>query len=351
MRLLFRRAAVAALLLVLAGCSGGSGTAAAPPVFVPTPSPVPTATATATPNVQLPDSVARNAAQGALLAGSAAGVFVPVTGAPRLLSLRRASSRAPRTTTSCSNGFDEQDTTTGVNVTHIVVSLYDDAACTRLRQRATFDFSFGVDTSSASGTITSYDTSGHVTATETVSDAYFFSGGGFAQRKWTDAAGTSTTPFGHTSALCSFTVSQCTLAAITDGPGFETGVVLTATLPTVQPGAGSTVTIPFSGSVRLGTPGSMTIVDTQPFTPPSLTGGGTPVAISGTAAVTFGTTGPSSFTLAMVVGSTPVTGSFANGTATITVAGATATVNADGDGTIRYASGAIETIVDFRITG
>lgn len=345
MQSLLRRAAVPALLLILAGCSGGSGTGGTPPVGGPTATPTPTGVPL------VPDAAARNAAQGALLAASAAGLFVPVSGAPRPLSVRRASSRAPLATVPCSNGFDEQDTATGLNVTHIVVSLYDDAGCTRLRQRATFDFSFGIDTSDASGTIVSYDAAGHATATQTVTDFLFFSGGGFAQRHSADAAGTSTTPFAHSSGLCLFAVSQCTLAAVTDGAGFETGVTLTTTVPAAQAAPGSTVTIPFTGSVRLGTPGSIAIVD-QPFTPPALTGGGTPVAIAGTAAVTFGPAGPASFTLAMSVGATPVTGSLANGTATITVAGGTtAMVNADGDGAIRYANGATETIVDFRIGG
>jgi hypothetical protein len=345
MRSLLRRAAVPALLLVLAGCSGGTGTSAGPTV-VATPTPI----VTAAPK-PIPDSVARNAAQGALLAGSAAGVFLPVTGGPRLLAVRRASSRAPRATVACSNGFDELDTAAGQNVTHIVVSLYYDAGCTTLRQRATFDFTFGIDTSDASGTVVSYDSVGHLTATQTVSDSYFFSGGGFAKRQWSDTAGTSSTPFGHTSAICVFSTLQCTLAAVTDGLGFETGVLLTATVPAVQTGPGSSVTIPFTGSVRLGTPGAITIVDTQPLGVPTLTGGGTPVAITGTLGVTFAAAGPVTFTLSMDVGSTHVDATLANGTATLTVAGGTtATVNANGDGTIRYTDGATETIVDFRIS-
>ena len=333
-----------AVLLLLGACSGG-GSGPAPfsgPTALPTATPVPG---------PVPDGVARNAAQSALLAESAVALAAPVTGGPRLLAARRTSSRAPRSTLACSNGYAEQDTPAGPFTTHVVVSFYTDAACTTLRRQATFDFSLGVDTSNASGTIASYDAAGHVTATETASDFFFASGGGYVRRQSTDAVGTSSTPFAHNEIVCVGSAQQCTLAVVTDGAGFETGVLLTAATPTTIVAPGSTVTVSFSGSVRFGSPGSIAIVDGQGFAAPTLTGGGTPIAFTGTLSATVNGNGPTTFTLSLDAASTHVDATLANGTTTFTVAGgATATVNANGDGSIRYASGATETIVDYRIT-
>jgi hypothetical protein len=342
MRALIRRAAALAVLPLLGACSGGMGSSiSAPNPTAPPSTPGP-----------IPDNVLRGAAQSALLAESAVVIAAPVTGGPRLLTVRHASSRAPRSTVACSNGYSEQDTPAGPFTTHVVVSLYTDAGCTALRQQATFDFDLGVDTSDWSGTIASFDAAGHVTATQTATDFFFASGGGYVRRQSTDAAGAATAPFGHNEIVCLVSAQQCTLAAVTDGATFETGVLLTATMPSTVSGPGSSVTIPLGGSVRFGAPGSITIVDGQPFTAPTLSGGGTPVAFTGTVSATLSANGPTAFTVSMNVGSTHVDGSLASGTTTFTIAGgATVTVNANGDGSIRYADGATEAILDFRISG
>jgi hypothetical protein len=351
MRSLFRRVAASAVLLLLGACSGG-GSAQAPPAGPPLVPGTPQPTATPSPRpAPVPDSVARDAVQGALLAESAVLVAAPVTGGPRLLAARRTTSRTPRSTVACTNGYSEQDTTTA-QTTHVVVSLYTDAACTTLRQRATFDDAMGVDTSTSTGTIVSYDAAGHVTATQSANDFFFASGGGYIRRQSTDTAGTASAPFGHSEIVCLAATQQCTFAAVTDGAAFETGVLLTATVPAIVIAPSATVTIPFNGSVRFGAPGAITIVDGQPLTAPTLAGGGTPVTFTGTLAATLTASGPATFTLTLDAATTHVDGTFSNGTTTFTIAdGTTATVNANGDGLIRYASGATEAIVDFRISG
>jgi hypothetical protein len=327
-----KRSVLWAVMLALSSCSGGGSSA--PSAVTP---------------VTGFDSTARDAAQGALLAEQS--VSVGVSGGPSFLSGRRTSSRSPRAAAVCSGGFTEQDTTTGAN-THSVVSLYFDSACTMLRQSATLDFSNGIDTSSMTGTIVSSDTAGHVTGVRTLTGSEFASGGGFRNRQSVDATSASATPFGHTNEFCALATLQCTLAATVTGPAFEIGVVLAVTLPPLA-ASGETLTLPFSGSLSAAGPGAITILQPSPFAAPVLAGAGTPaVTIAGSVTVTLGVGAPTAFTLSMNVGSTHADGTLANGTTTFAVAGGTtATVNANGDGSIRYANGATEAIVDFRIVG
>ena len=337
MQTILRRAAAAALVLAVSACAGGGGTQ----VGMPTPGPGPA----------VPDATARAAAQGALLAEQGATLLVTASGGPSYSTVRRAAAvRTTQANVVCNGGYSEQDTPNGQTV-HIAISLYFDTQCTSLRQTASLDRTFGIDTGNLTGTIVSSDGSGHVTATQTLDEFSFASGGGFVRRSTTDAAGTSTTPFGRAVLFCTASAPQCTLVAVTDGPSFETGVVLGAnTVPqTVAPG--TSVTLAFTGSLSTAAPGTMTIAQTN-FNPPSLQGG-TPLAtLTGSLTIAPGLNGPAAFSLSLDAGSTHVDASFASGTTTFTVSGgATATVNANGDGTIRYASGATERILDYRIAG
>ena len=333
------------LLPLLAACSGGGS--GAPPVAA---TPLPTAS----PNVPgpAPDAVARNGAQGALLAERAVVRFVPVGGGVSAFAVRRAagSHRSPQSNVACTNGFSEADTSSGQNF-HSVLSLYYDASCTSLRQTGTFDVTLFIDTTASTGTIVSYDVAGRVTSVQTLSGSTFASGGVFVNQQSTDALSAGGAPFGRTSVLCTTSTTQCALATVTEGP-LETGVVLSVPLPPNDLLPGATFTVPFGGSLSTGSaPGSIAIVQ-QGLTPPSLSGGGSPIAIAGSVTVTLGAAGPTAFSASVNVGSTHVDGQLSNGTTTFTVAGgAVATVNANGDGSIRYASGAVEKIVDFRITG
>lgn len=264
---------------------------------------------------------------------------------------RRPAVRIPSASSACSGGSSEVDTPGSNGSVHQVVSLYFDAACSSLRQTATFDRSLSVDTSSSIGTIVSYDVAGHVTAVETVNDSTFASGGGFATRQWTDAAAASAPPFGHATLFCAQTGATCTLAAVTDGPSFETGVVLNAKLPSVAPTAGSTITVPFTGSLSTAAPGTIAIAQAA-FAPPTLTGATPLASLAGSLTIAPGNDGPVAFSLSLDSAGVHVAGTYSSGTTAFAVTGGTtATVNANGDGTIRYANGASENVFDFRITG
>ena len=259
----------------------------------------------------------------------------------------------PSASGACNGGSSEVDTPGSNGNVHQVVSLYFDAACSSLRQTATFDRSLGVDTSSSIGTIVSYDVAGHVTAEETVNDSTSASGGGFATRQWTDAAAASAPPYGHATLFCAQFGATCTLAAVTDGPSFETGVVVNATLPSVAPAAGSSVTVPLTGSLSTAAPGTITIAQSA-LTAPTLTGVTPFASLTGSLTIAPGNDGPVAFSLSLDAGEVGahVAGAYSSGTTTFAVTGGTTmTVNANGDGTIHYGSGASGNVFDYCITG
>jgi hypothetical protein len=335
----WKRAGAALVALGLSACggggsSGGTGVSIPPPIGV------------------VSDDTARAVAQSALLAEQAAIVLAVPSGDPVVFGrLRRPASRTPRATSACNGGTSEVDTAGTDGNVHVVISLYFDAACTSLRQTATFDRNFGLGGSNSTGTIVSYDAAGNVTAVESVTDFTFTDTGNYASRQWTDAAGASAPLFGHASLSCTQNGATCTLAAVTDGPSFQTGVVLDATLPSAAPTAGSSVTVPFSGSLSTAAPGTITL--TQPaFAAPTLAGG-TPLAtLTGSLTFAPGADGPTTFSLSLDSDGVHVAGTYASGTTTFALSsGMTVTVNANGDGTIRYASGASGNVVDFRIIG
>jgi hypothetical protein len=349
MSMIVRCAAASALVLVLAACSGGDH-----PSFTGRPPTLPNPTAAPTAVPFVPDSTARAAAQGALLAQQAAAIVIAPAGGPSIMTARRAAAvRSTRSNVTCSSGYSEQDTP-GSQSTHAAISLYYDAQCSALRQTQALDSAFGVDTGNVTGTIASYDAAGHVTATQALGEFFFASGGGFVTRKTTDAAGTSTTPFAQTTLFCALSGPQCTVAAVVNGPSFSTGAVLSANVPVQRVPPGSSVTIPFTGSLSTATtPGAIAIVQ-APLAAPTLSGGTPLGTIAGNLTITPAAAGPAAFSLTLDAGSLHAVASLANGTTTLTITGATtatATVNANGDGTIRYASGATENILDFRIAG
>ncbi len=338
------RSKAGAMTVVLALCAcGGGGSSQGPTTPLPTPA------VTAGP---LSDGTTRAVVQAALLAQQAAIVLVVPSGAPTLFARRRRPmALSPRAVPACSGGVSEVDTAGNAGTVHTVVSLYFDAACGSLRQTATFDRIFGIDTSSSTGTIVSYDGAGHVTAVQIVNDAFFASGGGFANRQSTDAVSASAPPFGHTTLFCAQTPATCTLAAVTDGSSFETGVLLDAPVPPTPPAQGASATVAFGGSIATAAPGTIGITQSG-FTAPAL-GGSTPLAtLAGSLTITPGNDGPTAFSLSLDSAGMHVAGSLSNGATTFALSdGTTATVNADGDGTIRYASGPSENVVDYRITG
>jgi hypothetical protein len=332
----------------LPACSGG-GSAPAPVTPVSTPTPGPT-------TVPAADRTARAAAQSALIAQQTAMLLLPTPGGPTFLSRGRVpAARTPRATVACSGGFAEQDSSLGNGTTHAVISLYFDAACTSLRQRATLDRTLLVDSGQNAGTIDSFDSAGQVTVSQGVAEAWGLVTGTVRtvlDRVPGPAPASPPTVLGRSNVSCPFPafLSQCSLAAVTDGPAFETGVVLTASNLTGLPvAAGTTVTIPFTGSLSTGAVGSMTIAQFPPQ-PPVLTGTTSVLPFSGSLTIAPGTNGPASFSLTLDTASTHVTGTFANGTTTVAVSGGiTVTVNLNGDGTIAYPNGTSGTVLDFRI--
>lgn len=343
-----RLAAACALALALPACSGG-GSAPAPVTPGSTPTPAPTSA----PGV---DSTARAAAQSALIAQQAAMVLLPVSGGPSYLARARASAaRAPRATVACSGGFAEQDSSLGGGTTHAVISLYFDAGCTQLRQRATLDRMMGVDTGQTTGTIDSFDRAGRVSVSQSIAEPYGIVTGTIRTVVDSVPGSTPTSPatlLGRSNVSCPLPAfnSNCSLAAVADGPAFETGVVLTTlSLTGSSVAAGVPVTVGLSGALSTGAVGSMTIAQLPPQ-PPVLAGTTNRVPFSGSLTIAPGVNGPSSFTLALDTATMHVTGTFANGTTTVAVSGGiTATVNLNGDGTISYPNGTSGTVLDFRI--
>ncbi|MDB5068966.1 MAG: hypothetical protein JWM87_77 [Candidatus Eremiobacteraeota bacterium] len=344
-----RCAVASALALLLSACAGG-GTAAFSGPAPATPAP------TTTPFV--PDATARAAAQGALLAQQTAMLLLTTPGGPSYLSRRRAATaRAPRVTVGCTGGFAEQDSSAGPGTTHAVISLYFDAACTSLRQRATLDRTLLIDTGQTTGTIDSFNPTGQVTVSQGVAEAWGIVTGTVRTVLDRVPGPTPTSPatlLGRSALSCPFaaTSTQCSVAAVTDGPAFETGVVLTGTSLTGVPIIVSTaLTVPFTGSLSTGAVGSMTIAQ-QPPQPPTLTGTTSAVPFSGSLTIAPGTDGPTTFSLALDTASMHVMTTFANGTTTVSVSGGiTVTVNLNGDGTIAYPNGTSGTVLDFRIAG
>jgi hypothetical protein len=342
-----RLAAAGAVALVLSACSGGGGSTPAGFVVPPASfSPI--------------DPAARAAAQGALLAEQAATLFITANGGPRILSRRRASSaRAPRDT-ACNGGYSEKDTPNGF-AGHRVVSLYFDAACTSLRQTATVDDTFGIDAGTTAGTIVSYDSKGSVTVSQAFDGSYLAPYG--RTRTWTDSIPSATpsvaaTPLGRATLFCGFgnAVQQCSLAAVTDGLPFETGITLNAPGLQTSPLSGSpSTTVAFTGSYSVGAVGSMTITQ-QPSQPPAISGGSNAGSFTGSLTIVPGTDGPAAFSLVLDTASRDGSASlhaiatYANGSTTIALSGGTSVVvNLNGDGTIAYANGTTGKVLDYRI--